>query len=415
MIIHDAGKHYAGAEFQKLASGYNIACEEVPIEAHDRVGKIERAYRELRRAYIIFKEFFKAQGLSRDDLLKMSVKACNDSAGPDGLIPTLLVFGVYPRVSWDDNPVPIAQERIDTIRKAMEELRIQRAKNIVNLAKNDRNGPKYLHLANVNIGDQVLVFREPTKSTKGYWEKAELVDNNESTVKVKINGEIKSFRANMVKNWLPKNKDSNDQTETSPSLPNEHNSSAVSDESTGDCSSHEAEKNKSQKLRRSDRLSKAQISSQFTSYSKNSEYDKSHDPNPLQILAENFNDIYMTEDEAIQTSKELREKGLITSPGAPFEQSTKKELDGLAENGIFEFLPWDDSMKNIRIFKSRIVKTVKGLETSSPIEKSRLVVQGYKDQGKSMILTQSPSYKNLVSELYSPSYLRSKNWDLCCF
>ena len=99
----------------------------------------------------------------------------------------------------------------------------------------------------------------------------------------------------------------------------------------------------------------------------------------------------MTEAEAIKISSELRQKGIITAPGFPFEQSTKNELDRLMESGIFEFLPWDESMRNVRIFNSRIVKTVKGLKTSSPIEKSRLVVQGYKDQGKRMILTQSPT------------------------
>ena len=120
VIIHDAGKHYVGAEFQKLASSYHIKWEEALIEAHDRISKIERAHRELRRSYTIFKEFFRNQGLSRNDLLKLSIKACNDSAGPDGLVPTLLVFGVYPRVSWNDSPTPIAQERIETIRKAMK-------------------------------------------------------------------------------------------------------------------------------------------------------------------------------------------------------------------------------------------------------------------------------------------------------
>lgn len=28
--------------------------------------------------------------------LQMAVKAVNDTAGPDGLVPTLLVFGAYP-------------------------------------------------------------------------------------------------------------------------------------------------------------------------------------------------------------------------------------------------------------------------------------------------------------------------------
>jgi hypothetical protein len=33
----------------------------------------------------------------------MAVKAINDIAGPDGLIPTLLVFGSYPRITITDS------------------------------------------------------------------------------------------------------------------------------------------------------------------------------------------------------------------------------------------------------------------------------------------------------------------------
>jgi hypothetical protein len=36
----------------------------------------------------------------------MAVKAVNDSAGPDGLVPTLLVFGAYPRMTDDSPPSP---------------------------------------------------------------------------------------------------------------------------------------------------------------------------------------------------------------------------------------------------------------------------------------------------------------------
>ena len=34
----------------------------------------------------------------------MAVKAINDTAGPDGLVPTLLVYGAYPRISNPDPP-----------------------------------------------------------------------------------------------------------------------------------------------------------------------------------------------------------------------------------------------------------------------------------------------------------------------
>ena len=34
----------------------------------------------------------------------MAIKAINDTAGPDGLVPTLLVYGAYPRISNLDPP-----------------------------------------------------------------------------------------------------------------------------------------------------------------------------------------------------------------------------------------------------------------------------------------------------------------------
>ena len=36
----------------------------------------------------------------------MAVKAVNDTASPDGLVPTLLVYGAYPRISKLDPPTP---------------------------------------------------------------------------------------------------------------------------------------------------------------------------------------------------------------------------------------------------------------------------------------------------------------------
>jgi hypothetical protein len=36
----------------------------------------------------------------------MAVKAVNDSAGPDEIMPTLLVFGVYPKITKGSAPSP---------------------------------------------------------------------------------------------------------------------------------------------------------------------------------------------------------------------------------------------------------------------------------------------------------------------
>jgi hypothetical protein len=66
----------------------------------------------------------------------MAVKAVNNTAGPDGLVPTLLVFGAFPRMTELDAPTPSIVQRATAIRKAMNEVVRLRAKIQVNNALN---------------------------------------------------------------------------------------------------------------------------------------------------------------------------------------------------------------------------------------------------------------------------------------
>ncbi|KAI1001783.1 hypothetical protein K3495_g6420 [Podosphaera aphanis] len=109
-LVHDAGKNFASAEFRKTASTWKTRVVEVPTEAHHSIGKVEHAHKDLRRAYSIFKQQFSGQHIDRHTLLKMAVKALNDTAGPDGLVPTLCASGAYPRITWDDAPSPLARK-----------------------------------------------------------------------------------------------------------------------------------------------------------------------------------------------------------------------------------------------------------------------------------------------------------------
>ena len=52
----------------------------------------------------------------------MAVKAINDLAGPDGIVPTLLVFGVYPRITKIDALLPSVTKRAEVIRVATKEV-----------------------------------------------------------------------------------------------------------------------------------------------------------------------------------------------------------------------------------------------------------------------------------------------------
>ena len=52
----------------------------------------------------------------------MAVKAVNNTTGPDGLVPTLLVYRAYLRISNLDPPTPSIIERVAAIRNAMAEI-----------------------------------------------------------------------------------------------------------------------------------------------------------------------------------------------------------------------------------------------------------------------------------------------------
>ena len=58
----------------------------------------------------------------------MAVKAVNDTAGPDGLVPILLVFGAYPRMSQTSPPYTNISQRAEAIKKAMTEIRKLKAR-----------------------------------------------------------------------------------------------------------------------------------------------------------------------------------------------------------------------------------------------------------------------------------------------
>jgi hypothetical protein len=74
----------------------------VPVKAHNFISIVKRYHGLIQRAYqIIVSEI---PELNKDIALQMAFKAINNSAGPDGLVPTLLVFGAYPRMIESDAP-----------------------------------------------------------------------------------------------------------------------------------------------------------------------------------------------------------------------------------------------------------------------------------------------------------------------
>ncbi|KJZ72275.1 hypothetical protein HIM_01308 [Hirsutella minnesotensis 3608] len=198
VITHDAGTNFASSEFQAEAKLLGITCHQVPVEAHWSIGKVERYHAPIRRAYEILKAELKTA--SAESLLQMAFKSVNDTAGPDGLVPTLLVFGAYPRITVDSPPSASAITRAKAVTKAMAELRKLVAKRKVNDALNARNGPNTIEKMPLSLplGSEVRVFRE-----KGGWKgpyKVLAVTDTEVTVELD-NGPAK-FRSTAVQPYF---------------------------------------------------------------------------------------------------------------------------------------------------------------------------------------------------------------------
>jgi hypothetical protein len=93
----------------------SIKVKKVLVKAYNSVGLIERYHAPLRRAYEILKTELKDKHINKKMILQMTVKAVNNSARPDKIVPTLLIFGSYPRMTEIDPPSPTITKRAEAI------------------------------------------------------------------------------------------------------------------------------------------------------------------------------------------------------------------------------------------------------------------------------------------------------------
>jgi hypothetical protein len=107
-----------------------ITCHPVATEQANSMGIGKRIHSPLRRTYLKLRQ--EHPNMSKDLLLDAAVKAHNDTSGVNGLVPTLLVYGSFPRLPIRDENIdsPSNSERASTrslamagYSKAIDELR----------------------------------------------------------------------------------------------------------------------------------------------------------------------------------------------------------------------------------------------------------------------------------------------------
>jgi len=337
LIVHDAGTNFTAEEFRQNANSMAVNTKCVPVEAHWSIGKVEQAHAALRRAFEIIREEA-GTSISREAALQMACKAVNDTAGVNGLVPTLLVFGAYPRVSTYDTPAASMAQRAAAIRKAMEEVSKLHAKERTNRALNTRNGPNVVPIHDLPLNSNVLVYREDGNNRHRWKGPFKLLGITNEDVTVELPSGPTTFRSTHVKPYYKDHEEVDDSDEEGEAQPD-----GVKRKS------EDAQPRRSQRTRR-----------------------------PTErVLAATIN----VSDSCVAV--------YIATP--QFVESRLKEMNGLFENTVFKFINIDQVPEGARIFNSRFVDEVKNQGTEDAFEKSRLVIQAYNDFEKETVLTQAPT------------------------
>jgi hypothetical protein len=115
----DAGSIFVSPKWKRFIDLSKIKLVQSGVEAHNSLGIGERYHDPLRRVYHkVRKEF---PSMSLELALRLAVKAMNDTMGPNGLVPSLLVFGMVPRFPIIDANVSDKEQRRLSMKVSREE------------------------------------------------------------------------------------------------------------------------------------------------------------------------------------------------------------------------------------------------------------------------------------------------------
>jgi hypothetical protein len=157
---------------------------------------VERYHAPLRVAFNRIK--MEDKTLSDSEALEWAVKAVNDTVGPEGLTPTLLVFGSVPRPARNcAAETQIVRARaIDAARNAVEQ-EYARRKVSFGLKYKGPFGRERKDLQELRYGAAVGVYRRSSNQ----WEQYRFVEISGDTVTVQGENGRRIFRSSVVKPW----------------------------------------------------------------------------------------------------------------------------------------------------------------------------------------------------------------------
>jgi len=159
----DQGSIFTSPRWQHLCKASGIVLKNSGIESHNSLGNGERYHNPLRRIFLkILKDH---PNLDKVLALNITVKAMNDTMGPEGIVPTLLVYGIMPHVQATKGTLPNQKERMKAITTSQLEMNTITAELRIRKALLSKVPPSADYI--LNVGSKVRVVRESDRVIKG--------------------------------------------------------------------------------------------------------------------------------------------------------------------------------------------------------------------------------------------------------
>ena len=322
-IIVDQGSNF-GDSFIRMASLDGIQVERTGIESHNGLSICERYHSPIRSTV---RKILTVHPKSNFDLvLALAVKALNDTSGPEGLVPSALVFGEFPRLDMPSeyNRRPTSDERGEIatmarnlMRTHLDTMRISRA-----LRHNVPSATDKIY----EEGDDILVWREKGHTAKNgeYLGPFKVSSFDRSSKLVYIhdipNAKPRPFNTSQVKHYLS---------------PSTLSSTLFS-----------------------------QLKQSLTNFMSPSDSD----------------DIFMTE---IIPTKDSR------SQSPEMMKARREEIANLIKRGTFKIILKEDVPTNANILPGRFVLSLKSTIDGTIKHKARFVIGGHRDKLKNLMVHSS--------------------------
>eukprot|EP00170_Pyropia_yezoensis_P002016 contig_8609_g2020 len=265
----------------------------------------------------------------------------NQTAGPMGISPTLLVFGINPRIPVSPADLPMQRERSKALVEARADMvrHVARARLGTALRRNVPKASDY----EIHPGMRVLVYREkPIDEWQGPYT---LHGHDGKHVWLGINDRLKLFSIDKIKEYLP---------------PLEAGAE-VAAMATVDPPSEPDMGSVVDAIIAGDNLL-CNLGQRFGSIQEKA-YPDTHAEveTPLQIF----------------TTEVLKPEDSRAS-GAEVKAARLQEVGGLMKRGAFKKARCEEVPDGATVLKGRFVHAIKHVETSHPKFKSRYVLQGHK-------------------------------------